>query len=191
MAIEKIGRYDLILAGRQAIDGDTAQVGPQTAEKLGIPQITYAESVLEIADGRITAQRALDSGFEIVRCQMPCLLTVVGSANMPRPPSVRRRMARKLAATPGEYAALRKQWPEFETQAALEAYLVAHDLEIPVWTADDIGATDEMIGLAGSPTQVHKINFVVLESSESRPVQPTPEAIAAMVAELVHEYIVG
>ena len=190
-AIEKIGRYDLVLAGRQAIDGDTAQVGPQTAEKLGIPQITYAESVLEIADGRITAQRALDAGSEIVRCQMPCLLTVVGSANTPRPPSVRRQIAGKLAATPGEYAALRKQWPEFETDAALEDYLVAHDLRIPVWTADDIGASAEVIGLAGSPTQVHKINFVVLESTESKTVPPTPEAIAAMVAELVHEYIVG
>ncbi len=190
-AIEKIGRYDLILAGRQAIDGDTAQVGPQTAEKLGIPQITYAESVLEIADGRITAERALDSGSEIVRCQMPCLLTVVGSANTPRPPSVRRQIAGKLAATPGEYPALRKQWPEFETDASLEAYLDIHGLKIPVWTADDIGARAEAIGLAGSPTQVHKINFVVLESTESRTVLPTPEAIAAMVAELVHEYIVG
>jgi electron transfer flavoprotein beta subunit len=190
-AIEKIGRYDLVLAGRQAIDGDTAQVGPQTAEKLGIPQITYAESVLEIADGRITAQRALDTGSEIVRCQMPCLLTVVGSANTPRPPSVRRQIAGKLAATPGEYAALRTRWPEFETDAALEAYLDAHGLRIPVWTADDIGASAEGIGLAGSPTQVHKINFVVLESTESKTVPPTPEAIAAMVAELVHEYIVG
>ncbi len=190
-AIEKIGRYDLVLAGRQAIDGDTAQVGPQTAEKLGIPQITYAESVLGIADGRITVERALDSGSEIVRCQMPCLLTVVGSANTPRPPSVRRQMALKLAATPGEYAALQKRWPEFETVEALDAYLGAHDLRIPVWTADDIGATAETIGLAGSPTQVHKINFVVLESGESRTVAPTPEAIAAMVAELIHEYIVG
>jgi electron transfer flavoprotein beta subunit len=190
-AIEKIGRYDLVLAGRQAIDGDTAQVGPQTAEKLGIPQITYAESVLEIADGRITAQRALDAGSEIVRCQMPCLLTVVGSANTPRPPSVRRQIAGKLAATPGEYAALRTRWPEFETDASLEAYLDAHGLRIPVWTADDIGASAEVIGLAGSPTQVHKINFVVLESTESKTVPPTPEAIAAMVAELVHEYIVG
>ncbi len=190
-AIEKIGRYDLVLAGRQAIDGDTAQVGPQTAEKLGIPQITYAESVLGIADGRITVERALDSGSEIVRCQMPCLLTVVGSANTPRPPSVRRQMALKLAATPGEYAALQRRWPEFATVEALDAYLGAHDLRIPVWTADDIGATAETIGLAGSPTQVHKINFVVLESGESRTVAPTPEAIAAMVAELIHEYIVG
>ena len=113
-AIQKIGRYDLVLAGRQAIDGDTAQVGPQTAEKLGIPQITYAEAVLEIADGRITARRALDGGSETVRCQMPCLLTVVGSANTPRPVSARRRIAGKLAATAGEYAVLRDRWPEFD-----------------------------------------------------------------------------
>jgi electron transfer flavoprotein beta subunit len=190
-AIEKVGRFDLVLAGRQAIDGDTAQVGPQTAEKLGLPQITYAEAVLEIADGRITAQRALDSGTEIVRCQMPCLLTVVGSANVPRPPSVRRQLALKLASIPGEHAALLEQWPEFETEAALRAYLAAHDLDIPVWTADDIGVNAESIGLAGSPTQVHKVNFVILESTESKTVPPTPEAIAAMVAELVHEYIVG
>jgi electron transfer flavoprotein beta subunit len=190
-AIEKVGRYDLVFAGRQAIDGDTAQVGPQVAEKLGIPQITYTETVLEIADGRITAERALDSGTEVVRCTMPCLLTVVGSANTPRPPSVRRRIAQKLAATPGEYDGLLEQWPEFETRDALEAYLVVHDLRIPVWTAEDIGATPGELGLAGSPTQVHKVNFVVLESTGSRTVEPTPEAIADMVAELVHEYIVG
>jgi electron transfer flavoprotein beta subunit len=190
-AVEKIGPYDLILCGRQAIDGDTAQVGPQTAEKLGIPQITYAEQIIEIAEGRITAQRVLDNGSEIVRCQMPCLLTVVGSANTPRPPSVRRQMANKLAATSGEYAALRERWPEFETEEALEAYLDAHNLRIPVWSADEIGAPAESIGLAGSPTQVHRVNFVVLESTESKTVQPNQEAIAAMVAELVHEYVVG
>ena len=190
-AIEKVGRYDLVLCGRQAIDGDTAQVGPQTAEKLGIPQITYVESVIEVTSTHITAERALDSGTEIVRCALPCLLTVVGSANTPRPASVRRQMERKLAAAPGEYKAIRAAWPEFETDEALEAYLVRHDLKIPVWTADDIGATEESIGLAGSPTQVHKINFVVLESTESKTVPPTPEGIAAMIAELVHEYIVG
>jgi electron transfer flavoprotein beta subunit len=190
-AIEKLRPFDLVLAGRQAIDGDTAQVGPQTAEKLGIPQVTYAESVLEIADGRITVERALDSGSEIVRCRMPCLLTVVGTANTPRPASARRQIALKLAATPGEYAELHRRWPEFETQAALEEHVRARGLEIPVWTADDIGVSAESIGLAGSPTQVHKVNFVVLESAESRTVEPTPEAIAAMVAELVHEYIVG
>lgn len=190
-ALERIGRYDLVLAGRQAIDGDTAQVGPQTAEKVGIPQITYAESVLEIADGRITVERIVDGGSEIVRCTLPCLLTVVASANTPRPPSARRRIAGKLAATPLEYAALRKRWPSFETDRALAAYLEVRGLSIPVWDADDIDASPEAIGLVGSPTQVHKLNFVVLESTESRAVEATQEAIDAMVAELVHEYIVG
>jgi electron transfer flavoprotein beta subunit len=189
-AIEKVGRYDLVLAGRQAIDGDTAQVGPQTAEKLGIPQVTYAEAVLEIADGRITVRRALDAATEVVRCTLPCLLTVVGSANTPRPASARRRIAQKLAATPGEHAGLLARWPEFGSETALATYLADEGLEIPVWTADDIGADPETIGLAGSPTQVHRLNFVVLESTESKTVAPTHEGIAAMVAELVHEYIV-
>ena len=190
-AVQKAGPFDLVLCGRQAIDGDTAQVGPQTAEKLGIPQITYAESIIEITSTHVTAERALDSGSEIVRCTMPVLLTVVGSANTPRPASVRRQMERKLAAVPSEYAAIRAQWPEFESDEALDAYLTKRDLKIPVWTAEDIGATEGSIGLAGSPTQVHKVNFVVLESTESKTIAPTAEAIKAMIAELVHEYIVG
>jgi electron transfer flavoprotein beta subunit len=191
LAVQKVGQYDLVLCGRQAIDGDTAQVGPQTAEKLGIPQITYAEQIVDVSDGRITVQRALDHGSEIVRCTFPVLLTVVGSANTPRPANVRRQMERKLAAVPSEYAAIRTQWPEFESDEALDAYLVKHDLKIPVWTAEDIGATEGSIGLAGSPTQVHKINFVVLESTESKTIPANAEGIAAMIAELVHEYIVG
>jgi electron transfer flavoprotein beta subunit len=190
-AVQKAGPFDLVFCGRQAIDGDTAQVGPQLAEKLGIPQITYAETIVEIASDHIVVERALDSGSEIVRCKMPALLTVVGSANTPRPPSVRRRIERKLAAAAGEYAALRAQWPEFESDEQLGTYLADRGLQIEVWTAEDIGASEEQVGLAGSPTQVHKINFVVLESTESKTVPPTPEGIAAMIAELVHEYIVG
>ena len=190
-AVQKAGPFDLVLCGRQAIDGDTAQVGPQTAEKLGIPQITYAETIIEITSTHVTAERALDSGSEIVRCTMPVLLTVVGSANTPRPASVRRQMERKLAAVPSEYAAIRAQWPEFESDEALDAFLTKRGLKIPVWTAEDIGATEGSIGLAGSPTQVHKVNFVVLESTESKTIAPTAEAIKAMIAELVHEYIVG
>ena len=81
-AVEKIGAYDLVFCGRQAIDGDTAQVGPQVAEKLGLPQITYAEAIEEMEDGRIVVRRALPLGTERVRCTLPCLLTVVGSANV-------------------------------------------------------------------------------------------------------------
>lgn len=190
-AIERVGGYDLVFAGRQAIDGDTAQVGPQTAEKLGIPQVTYAEAVLDIADGRITARRALDAGTEVVRCAMPCLLTVVGSANTPRPVSARRRIAGKLAAIPGEYAAIRARSPEFQDDADVDAFLVARNLAIPVWTADDLGLDSERIGLSGSPTQVHRVSFVVLESTESKAIEATPEAISAMVAELVHAYVIG
>ncbi len=189
-AVEKNGPFDLVFCGRQAIDGDTAQVGPQVAEKLGIPQITYAESILNLKDGEITAQRALEGGTEIVRCALPCLITVVASANTPRPPSARRRIQYKLAATPLELPALLARWPEFKTEAELQSFLAARGQIIPVWTAAEIGVEEEKIGLAGSPTQVHKVNFVVLESTASKTIAPTREGIAAMIAELVQEYIV-
>jgi len=190
-AARKLGRFDLVFCGRQAIDGDTAQVGPQVAEKLGLPQITYAASILQLDGDQIVAQRALDSGTETVACSLPCLLTVVSSANQPRPASARRRMEYKLASTPLEYAARLKQWPEFETEAAFDAYLAAHGLKIPVWSAADVAAEDSRVGLAGSPTQVHKINFVVLEARESKQVPPTPEGVKALIQELMHEYVVG
>lgn len=190
-AIEKIGDYDFIFCGRQAIDGDTAQVGPQTAEKLGIPQITYAESVVDLEDDDIVVQRAFDLGTELVQCKLPCLLTVVGSANQPRPASARKRIEYKLAATPLEYKSLLTQWPEFETEGALDDYLASRNLKITVWTADDIDVEPDKLGLAGSPTQVFKVNFVVLESLESKDISPTTEGIKAMIEELIQEYVVG
>jgi electron transfer flavoprotein beta subunit len=190
-AIRKLGSFDLVFAGRQAIDGDTAQVGPQTAEKLGIPQITYAETVVELKPQSIVAQRALDQGTELVRCTLPCLLTVVATANEPRPPSVRRRIEYKLAATSLEYKAILAKRPSFKDEAELDAFLAGRGLKIPVWSAADIGAEEAKLGLAGSPTQVYKINFVVLEATESKSVEPTAAGIKALVDELVREYIVG
>jgi electron transfer flavoprotein beta subunit len=190
-AIRKIGDFDLIFSGRQAIDGDTAQVGPQTAEKLGIPQITYAESIAKLEGSSIVVMRALDHGTELVRCSLPCLLTVVSSANEPRPASVRRRIEYKLAATSLEYKSLLAKWPSFGTEVALGAYLSERKLSIPVWSAADIGAEEAKLGFAGSPTQVHKINFVVLEGTESKDIKPTAEGIKNLVEELVKEYIVG
>lgn len=190
-AIEKIGNFDLIFCGRQAIDGDTAQVGPQTAEKLGVPQITYAESVVDLENDEIVVQRAFDLGTELVQCKLPCLLTVVGSANQPRPASARKRIEYKLAATPLEYKSLLKQWPEFESEETLDDYLTSRNLKITVWTADDIGADPDKLGLGGSPTQVFKVNFVVLESLESKAISPTAEGIKAMIEELIQEYVVG
>jgi electron transfer flavoprotein beta subunit len=190
-AIKTIGGFDLIFAGRQAIDGDTAQVGPQTAEKLGIPQITYAESIVELEASSIVASRALDHGTELVRCSLPCLLTVVSSANEPRPASVRRRIANKFASTSLERKTLLEKWPSFGTEAALDAFLEERGLCIPIWSAADIGAEEAKLGFSGSPTQVHKINMVVLEGTESKDVQPTAQGIKALVDELVREYIVG
>src|SRR5512141_1239738 len=91
-AVDKLGDYDFVFCGRQAIDGDTAQVGPQVAEKLGIPQVTYAESIIEAAQDGIVVQRVFALGSELVKCSLPCLLTVTGTANQPRPASARRRI---------------------------------------------------------------------------------------------------
>ncbi len=190
-AIEKLGTYDLVFCGRQAIDGDTAQVGPQVAEKLGIPQITYADAIINLEGDTIVAQRAFPLGKEWVKCALPCLLTVVGTANRPRPASVRKRIEAKLAATNMELKSLLAQWPEFETEAKLDAYLAERNLKIPVWTADDLGAEPERLGLNGSPTQVYKVNFVVLESTDTKQVPADAEGIAALMQELVKEYIVG
>jgi electron transfer flavoprotein beta subunit len=188
-AVERAGDFDLILCGRQAIDGDTAQVGPQVAEKLGMPQITYAEAIEALNDGHLVARRALPLGTEKVRCRLPCLLTVVGSANEPRPPSARRMMAYKLAATPFDYPDLLARWPEFETKEALAGYLAQRGLTIEVWDGADVGLDYDRVGLAGSPTKVLKVDFVVLDSKESKAFGADQEGTAALMQELVQEYV--
>lgn len=190
-AIQKAGNFDLIFCGRQAIDGDTAQVGPQVAEKLGLPQITYAESIVNLEDREIVVQRSFALGSELVKCSLPCLLTVVSSANRPRPASARKRIVYKLAAVPAEYPDLLEKWPEFETEEALEKYLTERDLKIPIWTVNDLEIDKSQLGLAGSPTQVFKVNFVVLESTESKEILATEEGIKELIDELVKEYVVG
>jgi electron transfer flavoprotein beta subunit len=197
-AIDKLGAFDLVFCGRQAIDGDTAQVGPQVAEKLDIPQITYAESIVEAADpstssgqAEVVVQRAFDLGSELVKCKLPCLLTVVGSANQPRPASARKRIEFKLAAVPSEYPKLLAKWPEFVSVEALEKFLAERNLKITVWSAADLNVDEAQLGLGGSPTQVHKISFVVLETTESKDIPATPEGIQALIQELIKEYIVG
>lgn len=188
-AVARIGGYDLVFCGRQAIDGDTAQVGPQVAEKLGIPQITYAEAILTLEGRTITARRALPLGRETVRCPLPCLLTVVGTANQPRPPSAQRMLACKLAASPLEYAHLLEAWPEFGTEEALDRYLAERGLRIPVWSAADVGADEALLGLSGSPTKVLKVDYVVFESRTSKEVAPTDEGVSILLRDLIEEYI--
>jgi electron transfer flavoprotein beta subunit len=187
-AVRHLGESDLIFCGRQAIDGDTAQVGPQVAEKLGIGQITYAEAIESLQGREIVVRRALPLGTETVRCTLPCLLTVVGSANQPRPPSVRRMLANKLAATPFEYPALLTRWPEFGTEEELDRYLAERGQRIDVLSAADVGADYDRVGLSGSPTKVLRADFVVLEGEGSQEFGADAEGISALVQELVQDY---
>ncbi|TET52430.1 MAG: electron transfer flavoprotein beta subunit/FixA family protein [Anaerolineales bacterium] len=188
-AVSHAGDFDLVFCGRQAIDGDTAQVGPQVAEKMGLPQITYADAIVSIKKKEITVRRAFPRGTETVKCALPCLLTVVGSANRPRPASSRRAIANKLAATPLEYKDLLEKWPEFESEEALDTYLEEHGLKIPVWSAADVGAEEGRVGLAGSPTRVLKVDYVVLGASDSKEVDASPEGAAQLFQELAQDYI--
>ena len=137
-AIKKIGNYDFIFAGRQAIDGDTAQVGPQTAEKLDIPQITYAEEIQGIKDGKIKIKKKIDGGYEIVQCKMPVLITVLKGAAEPRPFQAKRIMAYKSAKTLTELEKLT------EGNSLLYIDSLQHEYEernlfIPTYSADDFG----------------------------------------------------
>ncbi len=188
-AVRHIGDYDLVFCGRQAIDGDTAQVGPQVAEKLGLPQITYAEAIESLRDGQIVVTRALPLGTERVQCSLPCLITVVSSANQPRPPSARRMIAHKLAAAPFEISRLVERWPEFESAEVLDSYLAERGLKITVWDAADIGADVDRVGLAGSPTKVLKVAYVVLESIGSKEFEASQEGVGELVQELVGDYV--
>jgi electron transfer flavoprotein beta subunit len=186
---QEYGAYDFIFCGRQAIDGDTAQVGPQVAEKLDLPQITYAETIESLHNGEVVVRRALALGTETVRCSVPCLLTVVGSANKPRPPSVRRMLANKLASTPLEYSDLLAKWPEFETKEALDRYLSERGQVITVWDGADVGVDYDRVGLSGSPTKVLKVDFVTLGSNGNRDIEDSPEGLSELVKELVRDYI--
>jgi electron transfer flavoprotein beta subunit len=189
-AVEKIDDYDFVFCGRQAIDGDTAQVGPQIAEKLGIPQITYAETIKSLEGKTIIVERAFPLGKETVRCSLPCLLTVVGSANQPRPPSAQRLLTYKMASIPQEYSTLLEKWPEFESQESLEEYLEERDLKITVWNGSHIDVDYDRVGLNASPTKVSKVDFAILETDESKDIDPNREGMEALVKELVSDYTI-
>jgi electron transfer flavoprotein beta subunit len=169
-AIEAAGPYDLVLCGRQAIDGDTAQVGPQTAEKLGINQITAACRIeeLDLQKRSITVRRSVEGGWERVRAALPVLLTFTGEGEAPRPPSAKRTMAYKNVSPS----------PEGETVMAL-------------WNIGAIKAESALCGLAGSPTKVKHISPVVLTAGEIRYVDPGEAGIAALVHELIADHTLG
>lgn len=192
-AVNKL-KYDIVLCGRQAIDGDTAQVGPQLAEKLGITQITYVEKLLELASNNITAQRNIGNGWQQVKAELPVLLTVTGDANEPRVAAAKRLMKYKKAMTKIEVAQqIKAQNPDADekTVAGLVdrkcGLLEDSGLLIDQWDLDFLEADLGWCGRSGSPTKVHRIQSVVLAAKESKEVEAAEEGIADMVHELIEE----
>lgn len=95
MGIKKIGDYDLVICGKQATDGDTAQVGPSLAEKLGVPHTTYVRKIEEIKEGYIRCQRMTEDGYEVIEMPLPAVITVVKEINEPRLPSIKGKLRAK------------------------------------------------------------------------------------------------
>lgn len=182
-AIAKIGAYDLIIAGRQAIDGDTAQVGPQVAEKLNIPQVTYVEEVLEIAGKKVTMKRRLDNGVEVVKAPMPAVITVTGSAPACRARNAKFIMKFKHAKTVTER--------QDENEDYLSLYNDRPYLNIQEMTVADVEVDAAQLGLSGSPTKVKKIENVVLQAKDARKIEATDADINLMMKELIDSHTIG
>lgn len=197
-AVKTIGRYDFVFTGRQAIDGDTAQVGPQCAEKLGIPQITYLEKVVSLEGDTVRIRRNIGHGWEIIEAKLPILATVIETANKPRPAAARRMMRMKHAratvelegAVRGEMSAADDVVREAEVQKRAAA-LKQRGLLIEQWGLDQIGAEPNRCGLAGSPTKVHRIQAIVLKKEGHTQVPATEDGVRGMVHELVVDRTLG
>ena len=182
-AIRKLKDYDIIIAGRQAIDGDTAQVGPQVAEKLSLPQVTYVEEVIGLADGKITLKRRLERGIETVEAPLPCVLTVNSSAPDCRPRNAKAVMKYKHART------------VTERQDSAEDYISMFNdrpyLDIPEWSVNDIDTDVNQLGLSGSPTKVKKIENIVFQAKETRRIAPDDAGINELMKELIDSHTLG
>ncbi len=146
---------DLIFCGKQAIDGDTAQVGPEVAEMMGIPHVAYIRRIEAVADGAIRVQRLMDDGYDVVDAKMPVLMTVVRELNEPRLPGIKGKMRAKK-------------------------------YEVTKWTAADIDAEAEFLGLPGSPTQVSRI-FAPEVKADREMIEGEPAEQAAKLADKLKE----
>ena len=178
----KIGKFDLILCGRQAIDGDTAQVGPQIAEKLHLPQISYVEEVLDLNEKTVKARRAIEGGYEILETPTPALFTVI-DANEPRPKNATRIMKYKKAKSKLDLGAA-------ATAEDIEK-LAAKDLLIQAWSAADVEAAPNRIGFAGSPTKVKQIQSVVLTAGDYKAVEATDTGVTNLIHALIEDHTLG
>ncbi len=190
MAIRKIGEYDIIIGGRQAIDGDTAQVGPQVAEKLGLSQITYAEEILNVekTTGRITVKRHIDGGVETVEGLLPIVITVNGSAAPCRPRNAKLVQKYKLALGAQEKAALTK---ENETLPYADLYDKRPYLNITEWNVADVNGDIVQCGLSGSPTKVKTIQNISFQAKESRTLSGSDKDVEDLIVELLANHTIG
>ncbi len=185
-AIKKLGSFDIVLCGRQAIDGDTAQVGPQVAEKLHLTQVTYAEEILSLDEEnkKIVVRRHIDGGVEMVEAPLPIVLTVNGSAAPCRPRNAKRVMKYKNATAPAERTP--------EQNEALSSVLEKKPyLTITQWGAQDIDADPTQIGKAGSPTNVKAVQNIVFKAKESKTLTASDEDVENVMIELLNEKIIG
>ncbi len=196
-AVKKVD-YDIVLCGRQAIDGDTAQVGPQLAEKLGIPQITYVEELIELEGRSITARRNIGEGWQQVKTSLPVLLTVTGDANEPRVAAAKKIMKYKNARTPIEIEqkikAENTNADESDIQELVKhkcSQLEKKGLLIKQWDLDFLEADLNWCGRSGSPTKVHRIQSVVLAAKESKNVEPNEKGISGLIHELIDDKIIA
>ncbi len=186
---------DLIIGGRQAIDGDTAQVGPQVAEKLGLNQITYVEEIeslktletLGTLKSFITVKRHIDGGVETVESPLPCVLTVNGSAAPCRPRNVKRVMKYKRCLAPMELAP--------ETTFADLPYAAEYEkkpyLKLGQLSCADVNADLQQCGLAGSPTKVKAVENIVFKAKESKVLTGSDEDVNGLIKELLNERLIG
>lgn len=197
-AIRTIGKYDLVFCGRQAIDGDTAQVGPQCAEKLDITQITYLQEFVDGQGDTVRIRRSIGHGWEIVEAKLPLLITVIDSANEPRPAAARKLLKYKRARTPielvGEVKEAMPQASDAEREAEVNRRseaLKKQGMLLEQWDLDRIGADMSRCGLAGSPTKVYRIQSIVLTKSGYTQIEPTAEGVRQLIHELVVDRTLG
>ena len=194
-AIKKINDYDIIIGGRQAIDGDTAQVGPQVAEKLGLTQITYAEEILNVDEAarRITVKRHIDGGVETVEGPLPIVITVNGSAAPCRPRNARLVQKYKRAMGAQEKAAHPTAChPDVPSELPYaDLYEKRPYLNIQEWSVNDVNGDLTQCGLSGSPTKVKTIQNIVFQAKESKTLTSADKDIEEMIVELLANHTIG
>ncbi len=180
-AIRKIKDFDIIICGRQAIDGDTAQVGPQVSEKLGIPQITYAEEIMSVSKNKVKVKRRLERGVEIAEGPLPAVVTVHGSSPVCRPRNAKCLMKFKHAKTLTE-----KQQMDEDYIGLDKPYL-----NLKEWSINEVECDINQLGLSGSPTKVKKIESIVFQAKESKKLTASDSDIKELMKELIENHTIG